>query len=146
MKIRSRGRIRTDRESVLRARFEENDRRERERIREMQRDAAAGRVRLYRPGFFTGFEDVETTAQNAEELLSLPWVKEWEAHDGFVCWVKATGVPSPYASPDMPKWGHLVGVFDGGAKWWVRATLSDATKYDLPEWKGPEPRAPQDRP
>ena len=63
--------------------------------------------------------DFETT----DQLLNIPWVKEWESpFDGrpFYRWSKSDN--------------HLIAEYDNGKFWWVIGFIRNPDNIELPKW------------
>lgn len=76
-------------------------------------------IRQHRPAFFEGWENETIQFDTLEELLAIPWVKNFSAHGNF----------HQYSVSG----NHLMAEYRGGREWWVVGTL----KHDvegLPKW------------
>lgn len=66
-----------------------------------------------------------------EELLAIPWVKNWSTFPGFHRFSL-----SDDACRDGSRVILLMAEFRGGAEWWVAGFLKDPVE-GLPKWKHP---------
>ena len=80
-----------------------------------------GKVRRYRPKYFSGFDDDVASVETLDELLSVPWVAEWKLDKRF----HKFSVSGRY----------LMAELDNGRKWWVVAFFVDGNdEFELPQW------------
>jgi len=78
-------------------------------------------IRQYRPAFFEGFENETVEFSTDEELINIPFVKNF-SNDKF----------SHYAVSD----NHLMAIYDDGFEWWVIGTIQCPASVKLPKWNG----------
>lgn len=76
-------------------------------------------IRQHIPDFFEGFEKALVDFNTLEDLLAIPWVKNFSAHANFY----------RYSVSD----NHLMAEYRGGRTWWVVGTLRHRVD-GLPEW------------
>lgn len=87
-------------------------------------------VKRYYPAFYDdSYERTEHEVRSKEELLALPFVRDWASDAGFTGWWLGSE-------------GHLMAVFDAGRAWYVVATLHPSKDeclegwFDRPPWEG----------
>ena len=83
-------------------------------------------IRQYRPAFFEGFENETVEFSTDEELVKIPFVKNF-SHYNF----------SHYAVSDS----CLMAIYDDGFEWWVIGTIQYPASVKLPRWNGGKFRA-----
>lgn len=76
-------------------------------------------IRQHIPDFCEGFEKAVVEFNTLEELLAIPFVKNFSAHDSF----------HRYSVND----NHLIAEYRGGREWWVVGILKSSVE-GLPEW------------
>lgn len=86
---------------------------------------AAVKVTQHVPGYFDGVDPCRDDVATLEELLALPWVKQWEQPFRglpFVGWRQATG--------------SLLALYgEDESSWWVVAHAPKEALASLPEWR-----------
>lgn len=93
-------------------------------------------ITQYRPAFFDGFENEVNEFNSVEELLRIPWVKQFS--NGEVKNFHRYSVSMP-----NKKWGeskcHLMAEYDNGAVWWVVGKMDENEIIEeLPKWEAPK--------
>lgn len=78
-------------------------------------------IRQYRPAFFEGFENELVEFSTDEELINIPFVKNF-LNDKF----------SHYSVSD----NHLMAIYDDGFEWGVIGTIQYPALVKLPKWDG----------
>lgn len=77
-------------------------------------------IKRYRPTYFTGFSDEQSTISTIYELEQIPWIKQWK-DDNF----------KRFSCSDY----HIVcEQLDG--KHWVVAKCENLASLGLPKWEG----------
>lgn len=79
-------------------------------------------IRQYRPSYFEGFGNEVADFSTAEELLEIPFVKNFKKNGEFY----------QFSLSDS----HLMAEYRNGREWWVVGIVSDASKVLLPKWNG----------
>lgn len=76
-------------------------------------------IRQHRPAFFEGFDNATVEFNTLEELLAIPWVKNFSTIKGF----------HRFSVSD----NHLMAEYRMGREWWVVGFLKDKN-VGLPLW------------
>lgn len=77
------------------------------------------KIRQYRPSYFEGFENETCEFSNLEELLSIPWVKNFQ---------------SEYFHRFSYSQNKLMAEYHEGKEWWVAGML-EGIPEGLPKWE-----------
>ena len=77
-------------------------------------------IRQYRPAFFEGFENETVEFSTTDELVDIPFVKNF-------CSKEFSG----FAISDE----HLMATYKNGKEWWIVGTLNDPNLVKLPKWE-----------
>ena len=80
-------------------------------------------IRQYRPAFFEGFENETVQFNTLEEMLAIPWVKNFAANPDFY----------RFSISDR----HLMAEYRAGREWRVVGFLRDPN-VGLPAWEQPK--------
>lgn len=79
-------------------------------------------IKQHIPNFCSGFDPIIVPFETTEDLLEIPFVKDFSASKKF----------DHYAIND----NHLMCISDNGFHWWVIGTLIDPQEVNLPKWGG----------
>lgn len=91
-------------------------------------------VHRYRPAFFSGFEDEYAEASSRDELLAIPWIRQWAEGDGFHrfsvtdCITGTRGLVR-----------QVMAEVNGGLDWYVVGTIMSDETFGLPTWEAVYP-------
>jgi hypothetical protein len=77
-------------------------------------------IRQHIPDFCEGFDKATVEFDTLEELLAIPFVKNFSRHPTFF----------RFSMSDR----HLIAEYRGGREWWVVGTLSHPEAVPLPDW------------
>ena len=81
-------------------------------------------IRQHRPAFFEGWENEVVNFNTVEELLAIPFVKNFSDQPNF----------DKYSISKSDMGDMLMAEYDGGLIWWVVGHLKEAEDLQIPVW------------
>lgn len=77
-------------------------------------------IRQYRPDFFEGFNNETAQFNTLDEMLAIPWIKNFAAIQGFYRF--------------RIDRDHLIAEYREGREWWVVGLFPEGSNVALPEY------------